>query len=70
MPTHLLLLCLPGRVDQRSHPLVVVTIRLHEVYDVKTIGAVGSCVADFEEEPLSVAVCTVVIFKVQIVLIV
>jgi len=70
MPAHLLLLCLPGRVDQRSHPLVIVTIRLHEVYDVKTIGAVGSRVADFEEEPLSVAVCTVVILKVQIVLIV
>lgn len=70
MPAHLLLLCLPGRVDQRSHPLVIVTIRLHKVYDVKTISVVGSRVADFEVEPLSVAVCTVVILKVQIVLIV
>ena len=70
MPAHLLLLCLLGRVNQRFHALVVVAVWLHKVYDIETISAVGSRVADFEEEPLSVAVCTVVILKVQIVLIV
>ena len=49
--------------------MVVVAVWLHEVDDIETISAVGSRVADLEEEPLSVAVCTVIIFQVQIILI-
>ena len=69
MPPHLLLLCLLSRVNQRFHALVVVAVWLHEVDDIETISAVGSRVADLEEEPLSVAVCTVIILQVQIILI-
>lgn len=69
MPAHLLLLCLLSRVNQRFHALVVIAVRLHEVDDIETISAVGSRVADLKEEPLSVAVCTVIILQVQIILI-
>ena len=54
-------------VNEWLHALIVVRVWFHEVDDVEAVLPVFSSVLNAEEIPLRVAVCTVVVFEVQVV---
>ena len=58
------------RKTKHSHALVVKRIWLGQVKNVEFDAEACACVADTEEEPLSVTVCVYVVLQYQVILIV
>lgn len=47
--------------------MIIVRIWLHQIYNIKTIDTVLFDIANFEVEPLSVALRTIIVFEIEIV---
>lgn len=54
-PSFSVLLGINLRVHKRSHSMVVQTVWLEQVYNVKSVGFASNCVLNSEVVPLSVA---------------
>lgn len=59
-----------ARIYQRLHALIVGTLRLNQVYDVKLVRSVLLSVAYFKVKPLCICTCTMIILQYQIVFII
>ena len=68
MPALLVLFCRFDTVNEWLHSLVVVTVRLHQIYDVEAIDFVLARVLHSEIVPLGITVSAVVVFQVEVVL--
>ena len=67
LPPNPRFLSLLDRVDEWLHSMIVIGVRLHQVYDVEPVGGVFARVLHSEEVPLSVAVRPIVILQEEIV---
>ena len=66
-PTHPIFLGLLDGVDEWFHPLVVIRVGLHEIYDIEAVDLVFPRVLHPKEEPLGEAISAVVVLEVQVV---
>ena len=62
------LLILPPRKEQHLHPLIIMTVILTEICNVKPIGHPHSCIRKPEEEPLGIPLGVIVRSHVQLIL--
>lgn len=67
IPSNLLQFRLFLRIDQRPHPRIIQTVRLHHIYDRESILHVLPGVTHREVEPLGVTECVPVGFQYQLV---
>ena len=67
LPAYTTFFCLFDTINERLHALIVVGVWLHKIDDVEAVLSVFSSVLNTEVVPLRVAVCTIVIFEVQVV---
>ena len=69
VPTNVFLLRVARGVGQDPHPLIIQTVRLGEVNDIKSYFVALFCVADSEEVPLGVPICVNIVLEDQVVLV-
>ena len=67
LPAYTTFFCFFDAINEWLHALIVVGVWLHKIDDVEAVLSVFSSVLNTEVVPLRVAVCTIVIFEVQVV---
>ena len=67
MPSFTKLLCFDFRIHKRSHSMIIKTVRFQQVYYIKSVSPIRSCILNPEVIPLSVTSCVIVWLQYQII---